>query len=486
MKKIIMLITMFVLSVGFLTAQGVFNYQAVVVDDQGNLVVDQDVNATVTIYYLVETHDQAVYSQTINGIHTSLNGLAMLPIGNPDDPYFMAIDWRTAIIQVQFTPVEGDVTIPQAEYERVAGVPYALQAGGEDMLTTDMIADYYGRATTTMDDMNAILDALEGNEPLADAMKQAFIDTVKNNRQVAKQILLHYLNTGTTDDVQALYDAFDGNNEVKTAVAEIVKQLIQTHREEVYAVLRDYALHLTSDEVNDIFNAFPNDVKQEIVARAANYVKDPTHKSTLIIPIFMNYVTNITVAEFDELVDALIHNVPVYNVMLNQFNAWMDEYFENHFTGGSNVEEIVSNTIEEGYYAQCEDEPVDLCQLKADIESLAVCFETEDTEFSFEEDISGNIVHQIHYTGTTDPTTATVTVTVTVIDHEHNNNVVSYNTNVQGVATVDPDQNVITVTLNPYDEVYGYLPVYQMQVELTITVGCLEEPVRAVGFYSED
>ena len=47
MKKIIMLITMFVLSVGFLMAQGVFNYQAVAVDVNGNLVPDQDVNAEV-------------------------------------------------------------------------------------------------------------------------------------------------------------------------------------------------------------------------------------------------------------------------------------------------------------------------------------------------------------------------------------------------------------------------------------------------------
>ncbi len=385
MKKIIMLITMFVLSVGFLMAQGVFNYQAVVVDDQGNLVVDQDVNAKVTVLYLAETHDQAYYVQTINGIHTSLNGLAMLPIGNPDDPSFMAIDWRTATIKVQFTPVEGDVTIPQAEYERVAGVPYALQAGGDDALTTEMIADYYGRATTTMDDMEAIFAALESNEPLATHMKKAFIDTVKNNRHVAKQILLHYLNTGTTDDVQALYNAFDGNSEVKAAVTQIVKQLIQTHREEVYAILRDYALHLTSAEVNDIFDAFPNDVKQEIVTRAANYVKDPDHKSTLIIPIFMDYVTNITVAEFNELVDALIDNVPVYNVMLNQFNAWMDEYFAHHFTGGSNVEDLIAGVLEDGYYAQCTPNPVDLCQLKADIESLlpAACFVTNPSEPEF-------------------------------------------------------------------------------------------------------
>ncbi len=474
MKKIIMLITMFVLSVGFLMAQGVFNYQAVVVDDQGNLVVDQDVNAKVTIIYLAETHDQAIYVQTINGIHTSLNGLAMLPIGNPDDPSFMAIDWRTATIKVQFTPVEGDVTIPQAEYERVAGVPYALQAGGDDALTTEMIADYYGRATTTMDDMEAIFAALESNEPLANHMKRAFIDTVKNNRHVAKQILLHYLNTGTTDDVQALYNAFDGNSEVKAAVTQIVKQLIQTHREEVYAILRDYALHLTSAEVNDIFDAFPNDVKQEIVTRAANYVKDPNHKSTLIIPIFMDYVTNITVAEFNELVDALIDNVPVYNVMLNQFNAWMDEYFENHFTGGSNVEEIVSNTIEEGYYAQCEDEPVDLCQLKADIESLAVCFElTTPLQFTFNKLETGEITYTLSYVGTADPTSVELRV-ATGNDNPQP---------VDGGFTIDTDANTITVTLDP--DHYDYVPGDTLSAQLIITVSCLEAPVNAWGTYYE-
>lgn len=470
---------MFVLSVGFLMAQDRLTYQAVVEDEQGNLVVDQDMNATVTIRFAgsTTTYNPEIYPETV---HTSLNGMAMFYIFLDDIP--ADVDWKTAEIKVQFSPVAADVTVPTAEFEKAAGVPYALQTGGDDALTTEMIADYYSRPTTTMEDMQAIFDALERNEELSEDLMWAFVDTVVNNRQVAKQILLHYLNTGTTDDVQALYNAFDGNNEVKAAVAQIVKQLIQTHREEVYAVLRDYALHLTSDEVNDIFNAFPNDVKQEIVAKAANYVKDPTHKSTLIIPIFMNYVTNITVAEFDELVDALINNGPVYNVMLNQFNAWMDEYFAHHFTGGSNVEDLIAGTIEEGYYAQCSPNPVDLCQLKEDIESLAVCFKMENTEFSFEKLETGEIVQYLGYHGTADPTTVTVKVTV-------NNDVFN---NVQGVATVDPNQNVITVTLNPDD--YDYVPGDHITVVLTITVGCYDEQqqavvdknVQAVGFYSED
>lgn len=471
MKKIISLILMFVLSVGFLMAQDRLTYQAVVEDEQGNLVVDQDMNATVTIRFAgsTTTYNPEIYPETV---HTSLNGMAMFYIFLDDIP--ADVDWKTAEIKVQFSPAAPDVTVPTAEFEKAAGVPYALQTGGDDALTTEMIADYYSRPTTTMEDMQAIFDALERNELLSEDLMWAFVDTVVNNRQVAKQILLHYLNTGTTDDVQALYNAFDGNNEVKAAVAQIVKQLIQTHREEVYAVLRDYALHLTSDEVNDIFNAFPNDVKQEIVAKAANYVKDPTHKSTLIIPIFMNYVTNITVAEFDELVDALIHNGPVFNVMLNQFNAWMDEYFAHHFTGGSNVEEIVSNTIEEGYYAQCSPNPVDLCQLKEDIESLAVCFElTTPVQFTFNKLEEGEITYTLSYVGTADPTSVELRV-ATGNDNPQP---------VDGGFTIDTDANTITVTLDP--DHYDYVPGDTLSAQLIITVSCLEAPVNAWGTYYE-
>ena len=138
MKKIITLITMFVLSVGFLAAQEYFTYQAVVVDANGNLVVDQTVTANVTI-----TDGNGVTNQqTFTNVHTSLNGLVSLYIDDPG-----TIDWRTANISVQFT--DADATIPNYGPERVAGVPYALQSS-DDELTTDMIADYYGRANTTM------------------------------------------------------------------------------------------------------------------------------------------------------------------------------------------------------------------------------------------------------------------------------------------------------------------------------------------------
>lgn len=366
---------MFVLSVGFLMAQNRLTYQAVVEDEQGNLVVNQDVNATVTIRFAgsTTTYNPEIYPETI---HTSLNGMAMFYIFLNDIP--ADVDWKTAEIKVQFSPVAAGVTVPTADFEKAAGVPYALQAGGDDALTTEMIADYYSRPTTTMEDMQAIFDALERNEWLSEDLMWAFVDTVVNNRQVAKEILLHYLNTGTPEDVQALYDAYDGNNGLKTAIKEILKQLITENREVIYDILSAYTVQLTPAEVTALFNVVPDVVLDRAFFRAVEYLKDVDQtyntKTNLVMPIFMDYVSNITVAEFDELVQTIKDNDPVYQVMLAKFNQWMDEYFQNHFNGGSHVEELVAGAIEDGYYAQCEDEPVDLCQLKEDIESLTVCF----------------------------------------------------------------------------------------------------------------
>ena len=395
---------MFVLSVGFLMAQDRLTYQAVVEDEQGNLVVNQDVNATVTIRFAgsTTTYNPEIYPEIV---HTSLNGMAMFYIFLDDIP--ADVDWKTAEIKVQFSPVAAGVTVPTAEFEKAAGVPYALQAGGDDALTTEMIADYYSRPTTTMEDMQAIFDALERNEWLSEDLKWAFVDTVVNNRQVAKQILLHYLNTGTPDDVQALYNAYDGNEGLKTAIKEILKQLITENREVVYDILSAYTVQLTPAEVTSLFNVVPAEVMNRAFFRAVEYIKDVDQtyntKGNLIMPIFMDYVTNITVAEFDELVQTIIDNEPVYQVMLAKFNQWMDEYFQNHYTGGSNVEELVAGIIEEGYFAQCEDEPVDLCQLKADIESLlpTSCFVTNPSEPEFVNNLDdGKFEAEFTYSGT--------------------------------------------------------------------------------------
>ena len=464
MKKIIMLITMFVLSVGFLMAQnGVFNYQAVVVDADGNLVVDQDVDADV---YITDGTGTVVYHEVIPNVHSSLNAMVVLPIGNYDNAAFMNIDWKTANVKVVFATA--DVTIPDYGPERVPGVPFALQSL-DDELTTEMIVDYYSRPTTTMDDMEAIFQALENNpNNLAEDWKEAFIDTIINNRDVAKEIVLHYLNTGTADDVQAMFEALSTNNDAMAAIITDVKDLIGESpsdvREILYDILSYYTRHLTTTDVNNIYNALSDDVKLKLANLCVGYLK--THKTSVIMPIALNYMLNITVDEFEELVHTLENNADVYPIMLAQFNTWLDEYFESRYTGGNHVEDVVASTIDAEYYDQCTP-PVDLCELKANLDELYTCFALKPgTDFEFMKVGTSYYGSVFEYVGS-DPTDISVTlenvpdVSVQIILQTDNKRI---------LIIAGPEQNMPELLPGDY-----FVPV------LTVTVPCSDDQIDITG-----
>ena len=114
MKKILTFLMMFAMTAGILSAQTpTLSYQVVVRDANNNLVVDQDVVASVTILA-----PETVYSETITG-HTNHNGMLSLTIGrvpdivvepvNADFPVnpFAQIDWSIAQIQMEITSPEG-------------------------------------------------------------------------------------------------------------------------------------------------------------------------------------------------------------------------------------------------------------------------------------------------------------------------------------------------------------------------------------------
>ena len=220
MKKIITLVTMFVLSAGCLMAQGVFTYQAVVYDGT-SLVVDQDVTATVTITDAA-SHS---YTQNFESIHTSPNGLALLPIGEVGNTDFASIDWSTAQIKVVFNNTIGAT----AAAEQIPAVPYALQSNAA--LNTQMVADYVRHAT--MQDVLDILAATEHNvidattDPqltLHDAVLAALVDSVKNNYPSAKEIMLSYIAQANADDAADLFAALTGNEQVMKTLASIMKR----------------------------------------------------------------------------------------------------------------------------------------------------------------------------------------------------------------------------------------------------------------------
>lgn len=365
MKKIITLIMMFVLSVSFLMAQGVFTYQAVVVDNQGILVVNHEVAGRVTI-----TDGTNTYIEDFRGKMTSPNGMVTLSLGDLNNDAFKAMNWRNATINVDF-----DANFSKAKdyTDNIPAVPYALQAGSNE-LTTQMIVDYLTAPNTGAQDVEDILAALESNpsELRADFI-EAMVQMAKDNRLAAKEIFLHYLANADEDDAEALYNALnDGldNSGVKEALMVIVKGLISENKETLYDVLSAYAQQLTPADVNAILLAVPEVLQNKVVAAALNYLAPESGEASqevmtnLIIPVLRDYVANVTVSEMQQLINALKGNTSVYNdVLIPQFNAWMAEYFADRYPDngdGADLQAFVNEYIAGRYYPNCE---VDLCAL---------------------------------------------------------------------------------------------------------------------------
>lgn len=378
MKKTITLIMMFVLSVGFLMAQGVFTYQGVVVDNDGNLVANQTVNATVTIKY---GNPEVQYQQTLNGIQTSRNGLALLPVGDKSSAAFNAIDWSTAKIEVDYE-LTSDATVISGQLEQVPAVPVALQTNAN--LTTPMIVEYIQNAD--MDDVRAILAAMEQGSPLLkDTLLATVVDSAKANFQLAKDVFLNYVSNASAADLQKLYDSLKSNTEVMAALDSMLVHFLKDSTELVYDILRTYTLQLTADDVEGILDAIPptshnpTNIKSYILGKVLEYLESADGKTHVLIPVAMDYVKNATPDDLDGMIQAIESNPNgVYTIMLNKFNQWMDEYFANHYTGGSNnslVQSIVNDTMANRYYA-CEKD-VDLCQLQHDLDSIASCFRAD-------------------------------------------------------------------------------------------------------------
>ena len=367
---------MFVLSVGFLMAQGGFTYQAVVVDAQGNLVANQEVTANVAI----KDANNVNFTQTIEGITTSVNGLAVFSIGDGLEgenlATFNSIDWKTAQIKVNYTVSK--TTMPTEQFEQVAAVPYALQSKAE--LSNDMLADYVKKAT--MQDYVDILAALQGNvqgdSTLYDALLDAFVDSLKAHYDLAKEIILSYIAAANQHDVDTIFEALTGNEDVMEALAEKAVAIWATEqgKEMIYDVLKAYAPQLTGDDVAGILAKVPAEVRDTIVSRAIQYYLslNVNYKNELIHnaveEIAKYYIQHIKVSQVNQLMTAVESNSGIMEVLQPEFNSWIDYY----------VDSVIKVYLNEKYY-YCENGAVDLCAVQQALQTC-IAFNTNQPTFN--------------------------------------------------------------------------------------------------------
>lgn len=460
MKKIITLIMMFVLSVGFLMAQGVFTYQTVVVDNQGKLVVNKQVTATVTI---TDGQGHTFKQENLTGT-TSNNGLLMLSVGDKTDDDFNNMNWEVATIQVEYPTVEGATV--ETDNSRIPAVPYALQS--DVALNTQMIVDYI--KTASMDDVDTILKAMEHPTPntLKDSVLNAIVLLVKENYQLSKEVVMDYLAHATKEDVAKLYDSLMSNDALVKDMTDTMVQIMKDSTEMVYDILRYYALHLTETDVNGILNAIPDTVKTRILDKVVGYLETEDAK-TMLIPVLMDYLKNVTVSEVERLNQA-VHANPngAYDSLINCFNKWMDEYFDNYFTGTGNVQATVDQVMDSIYYS-CQTD-VNLCQLKQDLNSInntAACLQVlnkDDVAFFLGD---GDVfVATINYQGTED---FEVYVSVLLPDTE---SPIEFSTTTTSSYIAKHYDNENTIRIEIPMDALSTAYVYQFGWTITICSGC--------------
>ena len=123
MKKLVTFLVILVMSLTAAMAQSAakLNYQAVVRSSDNHLASNETVNVTID----VKVGGATVYTETHSGVHTNINGLLNLVIGDPSTTHtgdFSTINWANAIIDA--TIVWGSNTVTTSN--PVNAVPYAL------------------------------------------------------------------------------------------------------------------------------------------------------------------------------------------------------------------------------------------------------------------------------------------------------------------------------------------------------------------------
>lgn len=345
MKKIITLITMFVLSVTCLMAQGVFTYQAVVYNGD-TLVVNQDVNAVVTITDAASN----TYTEPEQTVHTSPNGIAVLAVGNDTDGNFKKMDWSTAKISVNFKV--GSSTVMAATNEQIPAVPYALKA--ETKITTQMVRDYVQAAK--INDVERIINAM--SPELQEQVLKAIVDTVKDNYPLAKEIFISYLQAADANDAKQLIDSLLANPQylrIMDSLASFLLDTLETNdgKALMLSLVENYVSNVKGAEVEKILGAMPEAVRDTIATRAlsvllgwqitegepGHMVLDPDIKDALK-EIAKDYLWHVTFPEVEGMVNAVTGNTKAMDVLQPQFDKWMGQY----------VDSIVKAYMSDAYY----------------------------------------------------------------------------------------------------------------------------------------
>lgn len=246
MKRIITLISMFLLAGGILMAQTTtpkLSYEVVIRDGDNNLLVDQAVTVDVSV---LSATDAVMYTENDLDLVSDANGILIVAFGENVDWQALGVDWSNAKIRLDIDHT-GDNVADIVQIVPVYAVPYALQSPVGDLLTTDEIVRYFSSISFN-DDMRRILKAFHENTY---GLEEDWVDTFKHylmyHMEEIRQIIVSYSDKVTPADIWNTNNTIIANTEAYERGVEILKEYAEEHMEDALEMALYYIEHYTSE-----------------------------------------------------------------------------------------------------------------------------------------------------------------------------------------------------------------------------------------------
>ena len=313
-----------------------FPYQAVVRDSKDhNLWNQKPVKVNVVITQNGETKWEENFTDT-----TNFNGLLSFNVGegtpaNCTNCNLELIDWSdNVVIKSTFKdPNDGDRQISVVETP-VMAVPYALQAKNAPLtLTTPQIVKYISevKVNDQQNDVDSILDAIVANP---NGLKQYCKDTVyhyfMNHKQEMRDLALYFIRMVDAQDIDDANAAV--SQDVKNHALAIVKQYAKDNKNVAKEILLDYVASTSKQDIKELFDAVKNnpafDTVGDILADTAiKYIEAHPEKVREVVEYYIDHATT---GQVDELQNMLKSNQVVYAHLVSKFDNHLKNYLTSH------------------------------------------------------------------------------------------------------------------------------------------------------------
>lgn len=258
MKRIITLVSMFLLAGGILMAQTTtpkLSYEVVIRDGDNNLLVDQPVTVDVSVYDLTD-ETTALYTENVPNLESDANGILTVAFGENVDWQALGVDWMTSKIKLYIDYGTGTIT----HFVPVFAVPYALQSPTGELLTTDEIVRYIGSINFN-DDVKRILQAIHDNPY---GVENDWVDTFKHylmsHQAEIKDIILSYSDKVTGSDIWHTHDVVIANTEAYNEGVAVMKEYAMENMDAALEMALYYINNYTSD-YNEAITSLVNKIK---------------------------------------------------------------------------------------------------------------------------------------------------------------------------------------------------------------------------------